>query len=54
MTLSELIILLSNRISWLNSAKSTAIAAGDAAAVLRLDGEIEETQETLNKIQLVV
>jgi hypothetical protein len=51
MKVSDLIILMSNRLAWLNNAKATAVAAGDAEAVLKLDSEISETQDTLNSLQ---
>jgi hypothetical protein len=51
MTIQDLITLLSNKLSSLNNAKSNAIVSGDVEAVLRLDGEIAETQDTLNKLQ---
>jgi hypothetical protein len=51
MTIQDLITLLSNKLASLNNAKSTAIANGDVEAVLRLDNEIAETQDTLNQLQ---
>jgi hypothetical protein len=51
MKMQELVTLLSNKLASLNNAKSTAIANGDVEAVLRLDNEIAETQETLNQLQ---
>ena len=51
MKLQELIVLLSNKLSSLNNAKSTAIASGDIESVIRLDDEIAETQVTLNTLQ---
>jgi len=53
MTLVELKVLLSNKISSLNTARSTAVSGGDIEAVLRLDNEISETQATLNTLQSV-
>ena len=53
MKLQELIVLLSNKLSSLNNAKSTAINQGDVATVLLLDDEIAETQTTLNSLQSV-
>jgi hypothetical protein len=53
MKVPELIILMANKLAYLNNAKSTAIAAGDAEAVLRLDNEISETQDTLSKLQTI-
>jgi hypothetical protein len=51
MKMQELVTLLSNKLSSLNNAKSTAVASGDVEAVIRLDVEIQETQVTLNTLQ---
>ena len=51
MKMQELVNLLSNKLSSLNNAKSTAIASGDVESVMRLDDEIAETQVTLNTLQ---
>ena len=53
MKMQELITLLSNKIASLNNARSNAISSGDVEAVLRLDGEILETQDTLNQLQAI-
>ena len=50
MTISELITLMSNKISSLNNARSTAVVTGDVEAILRLDDEIAETQTSLDKL----
>jgi hypothetical protein len=52
MNIQELITLLSNKIASLNNARSNAVSSGDVVAVLRLDDEIAETQNTLNKLQV--
>jgi hypothetical protein len=51
MKVAELVTLMANKLSYLNTAKSTAIASGDLDAVLRLDSEISETQATLEALQ---
>ena len=53
MTIQELKTLLSNKISSLNIARSTAVISGDIEAVLRLDNEISETQATLNTLNAI-
>lgn len=54
MKMQELITLMANKLSYLNNAKSTAMASGDVEAVLRLDSEISETQTTLNSLQAIL
>jgi len=54
MKMQELITLLSNKLSSLNNAKSTAMASGDLEAVLRLEGEIGETQATIEALQTLM
>jgi hypothetical protein len=51
MKMQELVTLMANKLAYLNTAKSTALASGDLEAVLRLDSEISETQVTLNTLQ---
>ncbi len=51
MKVPELITLMANKLAYLNNAKSTAMASGDLEAVLRLDGEIQETQDTIAALQ---
>ncbi len=53
MKLQELIVLLSNKISSLNNARSNAVSQGDVATIILLDDEIVETQNTLNSLQSV-
>lgn len=53
MKMQELITLMANKLAYLNTARSTALASGDLEAVLRLDGEILETQDTLSKLQAI-
>ena len=54
MKMQELVTLMANKLSYLNNAKSTAMASGDLEAVLRLDSEISETQTTLNSLQAIL
>jgi hypothetical protein len=53
MKMQELITLLANKLASLNNARSTAVSSGDVAAVLRLDDEIAETQDTLDRLQTI-
>ena len=53
MKVPELITLMANKLAYLNTARSTALASGDLEAVLRLDSEILETQDTLSKLQTI-
>lgn len=50
MTLSEVIRLVSARLSALNGAKATAESLGNLQRVLELEEEIAETQSTLNSL----
>ena len=50
MTITELITLMSNKISSLNNARSTAVAVGDIEAVMRIDDEVQETQTSLDRL----
>jgi hypothetical protein len=51
MKVPELITLMANKLAYLNNAKSTAMASGDLEAVLRLEGEISETQATIEALR---
>lgn len=51
MTVQKLIQLAERRIAHLEQARSGAESIGDADAMARLDGEIEETQTTLNQLR---
>ena len=51
MKMQELVTLMANKLAYLNTAKSTAIASGDLEAVLRLDGEISDTQATIEALR---
>jgi hypothetical protein len=49
-----MVTLMSNKLAYLNTAKSTAMASGDLEAVLRLDAEISETQATIASLQTLM
>lgn len=51
MSLAELIQLVQNKLAALNSARATAAAVGDVAQVVLLDGQIDETQITLDQLK---
>jgi hypothetical protein len=53
MTISQLIALVSNRLAMLNNSRSTAVALGHIDRLEVLDADIEETQETLNKLKAI-
>ena len=50
MTVSDIVRLLRAKLSTLNSAHATASANGDIDQVIRLEGEISETQATLDQL----
>ena len=54
MTIAELIKACERRLTHLQSVRGSAVALGDVAQVDRLDTEISQTQETLNKLRTVV
>jgi len=54
MKMQELVSLMANKLAYLNTAKSTAMASGDLEAVLRLDNEIIETQATIDALQTLM
>lgn len=51
MTIPDLIKLMSNRIAALNGQRNTAVAAGDVEQILIIDGQIEQTQITLDQLR---
>lgn len=51
MSVSELIQMCERRISHLNQVRASALALGDIAQVARIDGEINDTQTTLNQLR---
>jgi hypothetical protein len=53
MTLQDVIKLLSAKLASLNSAKATATTIGDFSRIVALERDIEETQNTLYRLQLI-
>jgi hypothetical protein len=53
MKVAELVSLMANKLAYLNTAKSTAMAAGDLETIIKLDVEIQETQATLTTLRSV-
>lgn len=51
MSLAEVIQLVQNKLSALNSARATAAQIGDIAQVVLLDEKITETQLTLDQLK---
>jgi hypothetical protein len=54
MSLAELIKLVQNKLSALNSARASAAAVGDLSQVVALDAQISETQLTLDQLKTLV
>ena len=54
MSLAELIQLVQNKLSALNSARASAAAVGDINQVVLLDAQIAETQLTLDQLKTLV
>jgi hypothetical protein len=54
MTIPELIVLTQARIAFLMSQLTPAQQVGDVERVLDLQGQIDETQLTLNRLQTLV
>ena len=53
MTIDELIRACERRLVYLQSVRGSATALGDMSQVDRIDTEISQTQETLNKLLTV-
>ena len=53
MTLQDVIKLLSSKLASLNSAKATATTVGDFERIVALERDIEETQNTLYRLQVI-
>jgi hypothetical protein len=51
MTISDLIVLVANKLASLNNALATATALGNVDDVLRLQDEIEATETTLEQLR---
>lgn len=54
MTIPELIAACDRRIAWLQQLRASYDALGDIKQVERIESEIAETQDTLNKLRTVV
>lgn len=54
MSLAELIQLVQNKLSALNSARAAAAAVGDINQVVLLDAQVVETQLTLDQLKTLV
>ena len=50
MTVNEIIKILSNQLEFLRGQRTMAVAIGDLAQVTTLDGQIDETQTTLDQL----
>lgn len=50
MNIDQLKTLAENHIRYLLSQRDNAVTIGDAEAIARIDGEIAETQTTLNNL----
>lgn len=53
MTIAELIRNCERRLTHLQSVRGSAVALGDMAQVDRVDTEISQTQDTLNKLRAI-
>ena len=51
MSISELIQLVSYKLSALNSAHASAVSVGDLSQVVALDSQIAQTQLTLDQLK---
>jgi hypothetical protein len=51
MSISELIQLVSYKLSALNSARASAVSVGDLSQVIALDSQIDQTQLTLDQLK---
>jgi hypothetical protein len=51
MSISELIQLVSYKLSALNSARASAVSVGDLSQVVALDSQIAQTQLTLDQLK---
>lgn len=53
MTIPDLIAMCERRLTNLQSVRGSAVVLGDIVQVARLDGEISETQATLNRLRTI-
>lgn len=51
MKIEELITVAENKLATLNNDMATAVAKGDADAIMRLENEVAETQATLDTLR---
>ena len=51
MTLSNLIRLMENRLATLNGQAAAAVTRGDLEEVVRLQAEVDATQQTLDQLR---
>lgn len=51
MKIEDLITLAENRLMALNNAVATATAVGDIETLARLESEVTDTQQTLDKLR---
>lgn len=50
MNTPDLTAMLRRRLAYLSQLRTSAVAIGDIAQVARIDAELAETQDTLNKL----
>lgn len=53
MKISELVVLTENKLATLNQAVATARQRGDTEEIARNETEVQETQDTLDKLRAV-
>lgn len=53
MTIDQIITIVSNRISTLNSMRATAVNLGQIDSINKIDEELAETQQTLDALKEV-
>jgi hypothetical protein len=54
MNLDQIIKIISNRLEFLRSQRTTAVSVGDLEQVVALDSEIAESTATLNRLLTLV
>lgn len=54
MTITELIVIMQNRLLTLNEARKSAVLAGDLERVVQIDGDLATTCTTVEKLQKAV
>ena len=53
MTIDNLIVMLNNRLQFLQSQRPVFVLVGDVSRVIDLDGEITQTQLTLGQLHQI-